>query len=134
LARIPLGMTMSKLIADAEMIRQTITYFLEPGNVSELRLPHSDRGTVSGYYNDASRLAEDAAQWSGRAEGVYVTLNPVTRDLLARAANRSREFARATTTDTDIIRRRWFLIDCAPTRPSGISATDDEHSRALERA
>jgi AAA domain len=65
--------------------------------------------------------------------GVYITLNPVNPDLLARGVNRVREFVKATTTDVDVLHRRWLLIDCDPVRPSDISATDDEHAQALER-
>ena len=47
--------------------------------------------------------------------GVYVTVNPVNPDLLARAVNRLRPAGRnPTTADTDIVRRRWLLIDCDP--------------------
>ena len=37
------------------------------------------------------------------------------------------------TTDTDITQRRWLPIELDPVRPSGISATDEEHAKALAR-
>ena len=35
------------------------------------------------------------------------------------------------TNDTQIVARRWLLIDADPVRPSGISATDAEKAEAL---
>jgi hypothetical protein len=40
----------------------------------------------------------------------------------------------ATTSDADIIRRRWFPVDIDPVRPSGVSSTDEEHQATLARA
>ncbi len=77
----------------------------------------------------------DAAEfWSGKAEGVYFTLNPVQPDLLALAANRAKPYAEHSTTDKDILCRRFLLLDFDPKRRSGISATDAEHQAALNRA
>ena len=67
--------------------------------------------------------------------GVYVTVNPVNPDLLARAVNRLRPAGRnPTTADTDIVRRRWLLIDCDPRRASGVSSSNSEHESALAKA
>jgi len=56
--------------------------------------------------------------------------------LLARAANRVRSIRNKEplTTDADVQVRRWMLVDIDPVRPSGISATDEEHKLALARA
>lgn len=54
--------------------------------------------------------------------------------LLARATNRILHRAKTTTSDADILRRRWLLFDFDPKRPAGISATDAEHNAALARA
>src|SRR5262249_7321365 len=94
------------------------------------------RGTVSGYFDGQHRekLIEAAAELSGLAQGVYVTLNPVIPTLLARALNRAKAFPDGTTKDDDILRRLWLPIDFGQTRPSGISSIDDEHQAALDRA
>ena len=64
-----------------------------------------------------------------------VTVNPVNPDLLARAVNRLRPAGRnPTTADTDIVRRRWLLIDCDPRRASGVSSSNAEHESALAKA
>lgn len=99
-----------------------------------MRVLHTNQGTVSGYFDDMDRLSIEAAKWSGRAPAVYVTLNPVLPDLLARAHNRLKVYARATTSDEQITRRRWLPIDFDPKRPSDISSTDAEKDAAMARA
>jgi hypothetical protein len=115
-------------------ISEALAVILEPNSVAELRAPNTKQQTLSGYFNDHGQLAQAAADLSGRVPGVYVTLNPVRADLLARAANRTVPYAKKTTGDSDIVSRRWLLIDFDAVRPSGISATDVEHEAALEGA
>ena len=86
---------------------------------------------LSGYFDDLDKLALAAANISGRGPAVYVTLNPVNPDLLARAANRIKSYARQTTTDGDVIAMRWLTIDFDAVRPSGISSTNGNISRPL---
>jgi hypothetical protein len=90
--------------------------------------------TVSGYFNDVALMAQHAAKLSGRAEGIYVTLNPAKEALLARAANRVAYSPKRTTKDEEIACYRLLLVDVDPNRESGISSTDEEHAAALERA
>lgn len=79
-------------------------------------------------------MAACAERFSGRVPAVYFTLNPVVPELLARASNRVIENARATTTDREIVKRRWLPIDFDALRPAGISSTDAEHEAALDKA
>lgn len=93
--------------------------------------------TVTGYFDDPAAFAKSLAALDecGRATSIYVTLNPVAPDLLARAANRLiAAKSGETTSDDQIIRRVWLLIDCDPIRPSGISATPEEIAAARARA
>ena len=117
-----------------EVIRNALGVVLEPGSVAELRVPNTgNTKTVSGYFDDYDKLAGAAAEWSGQAPGVYITLNPVLPALLARRANRTKSWADNLTTDKQIVRRRWLPLDFDAVRPSGISSTDAEHEAALER-
>lgn len=123
--------------AAAVELRETLAVLCEPGAVYELRALHVPRdGTVSGYYDNADALARDAAKLDARGDvpGIYVTVNPTSPDLLARACNRYVPKARNTTTDSDIIGRHWLPIDLDPVRPAGVSATDEEHDAALALA
>lgn len=117
-----------------QSIQKALAALLAPEDVAELRIPGTRRGTVSGYFTDRDMMAGAAASWNGRAAGIYFTLNPVIPDLAARSAEHLSEFARHTTADQDVLRRRWLPIDCDPVRPSGISSTHLEHEAALDRA
>jgi hypothetical protein len=120
--------------ADPDEIRRAIELLVKLGDVHELRVLEAGRdGTVSGYFNDLNKLATAAAHWSGRAPAIYLTLNPTVHTLLARAVNRVQKHAKTSTQDTDILKRLWLLIDCDPTRPKGISSTEEEHAAALTR-
>ncbi len=112
------------------------------GQIVELRILKVQEGsrgfmsTMSGYFSDYVRLAEAAAKHSPMAQGAYITINPVNPSLLARSANKLRVAGKDSplTTDADIAVRGWLPIDLDPVRPRGISATDEEHELAIERA
>lgn len=106
-----------------------------PGSVVELRVPKAGRSRViSGYFDDLDAMTQAAEKLSGRYPGIYFTANPAGPVLLARAANRVAEYAELTTADRDVASRRWLPIDLDPVRPSGISASDEEHEAARQRA
>lgn len=123
-----------QLVADADEIRRTLATLFEPSDVVEIRAFKNQRCTLSGYYDDPEKLAEDAVRVNQIAGAVYVTLNRIKPALLARRANRYEEFANTTTNDDQVIRRRWLPIDPDPGRPAGISATNTEHDAAIEKA
>lgn len=106
----------------------------EPGTVVELRAPTVRRGTyttnASGYFDDPEKLVAAAASIDGTAVGVYVTPNPVRPELLARASNRLAFGTKTTTADSDVLVRRFLLVDMDPARPSGISSTAKEKEAA----
>lgn len=118
-------------------IAKQISLLVEPGQVVELRVMGVDgrnNRTDSGYFDNVDDLAAAAAEYSGRAASVYMTINPVQPALLARAYNRVEQYSKTTTNDKDIVTRRWFMIDFDPIRPSDISSTDEEHGAAIARA
>jgi len=108
------------------------TLLFEEGQVVEVRILNAPH-TLSGYYNDFAKMAADALAYSGKG-AVYATLNPANPALMARAANRLQAKPKSTTTDADILCRRWLPIDFDPVRPADISSTDTEHEAALARA
>ncbi|MGD0290697.1 MAG: AAA family ATPase [Candidatus Binataceae bacterium] len=124
------------LKADPVEIRRALDLLCEHGAVHELRALDTSKGTVSGYFDNLDEMTANAAGCSDRfqAGGVYLSLNCVNPDLLARSSNGVKTFAKHTSGDANIVARRWLLIDLDPIRPSGISATDIEHKAALERA
>lgn len=120
----------------AEQITKALNIFVGAGNVAEIRalgVEGRKNRTDAGYFDDFE-MAAHAVLSIRDAKGIYFVLNAVNPALLARAANRIKQYAELTTSDRDIIRRRWLLIDCDPVRPSGISASEDEMGAALARA
>lgn len=124
-----------------EIIRALKLWFL-PGDVFEIRIlkavapgylkPH----TESGYFDYGNiPTAADAIGKLRAYAGAYVTINPVSPELLARACNRfCPAESESTTADSDIVKRRWLLIDCDAVRKAKISSTDAEHEAALAKA
>lgn len=108
----------------------------QAGDVVEVRVPKAGRlRTVSGYFDDFELLAQAVASLEfAKYPGVYWTLNPVDRALLARAANKTKGYAEETTKDDHIVTRHWLPVDFDPIRPTGISSSDSEHAAALDLA
>ncbi|HPD52098.1 MAG TPA: hypothetical protein PLW36_06125, partial [Methanoculleus sp.] len=120
------------------MIDRAISILAEPGAVVEVRAI-ADGAIHSGYFDDHTALLRsvEALDADPSVYGIYVTLNTVNPALLARRANRIKmRLSRrdATTSDADILRRRWLPIDIDPKRPAGVSSTDGEHLSALDAA
>ncbi|WP_440949197.1 hypothetical protein [Methanosphaerula subterraneus] len=118
-------------------IRRGLEVLVAPGQVFEVRSWTGDR-IASGYFDDLDAAAKAIeALDAANPDGIYLTPNPVLPDLLARRANRIKgPLARkdSSTSDGDILGRRWLLIDVDPARPSGVSSSEEEHQAALERA
>ena len=88
---------------DAGLCREALSLQFEPGAVVEVRIPKTNRGVVSGYYDDFERLVRDVARMSGDVPGVYITMNQVDPRLLARSRNRPMQRPENTTSDKDIL-------------------------------
>ncbi len=109
------------------------------GSIYEIRSVHCPErvggtftSTMAGWFNDAGAAAEAIAEVDGlKPPAIYVTLNPVNPNLLGRGNNRMVHKCRSTTSDEDIIRRRWLFIDIDAKRPAGISSTDAELAEAV---
>ncbi len=111
---------------------------IAPGQIVEVRVI-TDDGIASGYFDPPKDLAEKvgALDVLPSVQGIYITLNPVNPALLSRRANRIKMRLGkkdATTSDSDIVRRRWLPVDVDPVRPSGVSSTGTEHAAAIAKA
>jgi len=127
---------------DHDPMLQALQLLYQPGDVFEVRALRASRPGIrhphieSGYFDYAHlEGVGEAIEEIDAAYGIYVTMNPVKPELLARATNRLKPARRGeSTSDAEILRRRWWLIDIDPKRPRGISATDGEKERAFETA
>lgn len=118
--------------------RDILALLIEPGSVCEIRIPRvggKKNRTIAGYFDnlDAAVAAVEQLDRRNDIPAIYATLNPVKPALLARAHNRTKDYADATTCDDHVLSRRWMLIDADPARPSGISSSEAEHATALNR-
>jgi hypothetical protein len=117
-----------------EILRTLKALFPDDDQALEVRLLDTPKGTQSGYFTDRDRLAREVAARASKAVSTNVSLNPFDPDLVLRSKNRIKDFSKHTTGDSDITRLTLLLIDCDPCRASGISATDEEHDSAMDRA
>jgi len=117
----------------SDEIRRAVEILSEPGGVVELRA-FKGRAVESGYFDEAQTLSREAAKLDEQGFAVYLTANPANPALLSRAANRIKRSPKEMTSDRDVLRRRWLLLDFDPVRPAGVSATDEEKGAALRRA
>lgn len=132
----------------AEHTRQQLDFLFNDGDVFEVCLlgikqsKHPLWGNefaggkpVSGYFDDKDMAVEiiQKAEEQVKPVGIYITVNPCKKDLLARACNRLIP-TRVRTSDNDIERIENFFIDLDPKRATGISASDTELSYALDVA
>lgn len=142
-------------LPDFAEIRKTFKIMVQPGQVVEVRcIGVLEQGwhrpqNFSGFFryewdDDANEhdeqhqhtqaLHKETARLSRKSKGVYLTINPVHPDLLARANNVIRAAQESgTTSDADILKRTWILIDLDPERRTNISSTEAEHDAALAR-
>lgn len=130
---------------DIRLYRQAMRLLCPEGQVFEIRGLHCSSPsyrrdhTRSGYFDDHAKAAAECRiltepkGWS--AGGVYITINPVKPDCLARRANRTDELPKGESGgNSDILCRRFLMIDLDPVRISGVSSTDAEKEAAADVA
>ncbi|MCC6738417.1 MAG: hypothetical protein IT452_05180 [Planctomycetia bacterium] len=123
-------------------VRQTLGALMKDGHIYEVRALkcHRPKGapfTSAGYFNDkeVAAVAIQALDARCRPEGIYFVMNPCVPEVAARAdINQFHDFASTLTTDVDVVKRDWLMIDFDPSRPKGISSTDAELQAAKDLA
>ena len=121
---------------DEQQLRKWWEVFNPSSKLVEIRL--LGKNTYSGYFTDIDTLIAQLRplldhnnyQYYGAMQA-YFTLNEVNEDLYSRE---QRDVfvkkPKSTTTDGDITRRRFVLIDLDPQRSAGISASNEEFEKA----
>lgn len=119
-----------------QQIRQWWSLFKNDGELVEIRL--LGKAAYSGYFTDIETLIKQLRPYLDSNNAVYYgniqayfTLNVINNALYSRE---QRDVfvkkPKSTTTDGDIIRRKFVLIDLDPNRAAGISANNDEFEKA----
>src|SRR5271157_2138785 len=90
---------------------------------------------VNGWFEDHKKAAYIAKRLDDEVQpkAFYVTVNPCSKDLLARTKNRLLP-AKLRTSDNEIERISNLFIDIDPVRPSNIPSTEEEHALAFSTA
>ncbi len=124
---------------DESQIREWWRIF-NVGGLVEIRL--LGKATYSGYFTSVDTLIEQLrplldeqnSRYYGNLQA-YFTLNEINKDLYSREQHDTFvKSPKSTTTDGDVTRRRFILIDLDPCRSAGISASDEEFEKAHLKA
>lgn len=120
---------------DPEEIARTIALLKPNGELYEVRIIGVDGRIRSGYFRGASKLIQELGRQDLRGANVYFTLQRVHEGCEARL--QWEQFIEAggrakipTTSDNDVTEYCYIPIDIDPTRPAGISSTDEELEEA----
>jgi len=106
------------------------------GAVVELRAfdeNDQSQNTFSGYFDNEEAFVRAAKVATEHRDGVYVTINVLNPQLLCRSANRARAFTQITTSDGDILKRRYLPIRIDALRPVGTPSSDEQHEAVIQR-
>lgn len=108
---------------------ETLKIFHEQDDIIEIRV--IGRATSSGYFMDMELAAKEAKKYDGK-NNIYFVLNKISPACYHRK-NRDRLFDKAaSTSDSDIEKRNWILLDFDPRRPAKVSSTDEEKAKSEE--
>lgn len=112
-----------------QQIRYAIDLIKQNGLV-EVRILQGKK-SISGYFKDVDNIIREIKRYEDA--NIYFVLNEINDACYSREQKEKLyENPKNTTSDTDISKREWVLIDIDPVRPSGVSATDDEKKHAME--
>lgn len=96
--------------------------------------------TASGYFKDVDTLLKNLKQYENR-QGLnfYFVMNSVNEGCYSRQQRDcfieiNRNNKTPTTSDKDIVKRNWLLLDIDCERPSGVSSTDAELQKSKDKA
>lgn len=129
-----------KLLKDKEiedLVYDNLQAFHIDGDVYECRILLKGSAKIyTGYYDDFRQLAHDIVAYDRNQDtlAIYISLNPVKNELLARGANALRVASKDSTKDHEVSRRRFLLVDIDPNRAADISSSEEEKRNSLELA
>ena len=120
------------LINEIEL-RKAITQLKPDGELFEVRIMNNSK-PISGYFRDADTLIKAFNSVDLRNANVYITLNKPLDALYSRQQADRFLVVKNTTSDKEIEVINWLFIDLDPTRPTGISSTNEELKESMELA
>ncbi len=123
-------------ILHPEDIRTTWDLVSVPGYTVELRMLRPGGPPAIGRFTKPEPFVRVVTMADARTDvsGIYVTLNPVSSDALWHGPLNTVRVGGSAAHDTDIVYRRWLLVDCDPVRPTKTNATESERTAAFNKA
>lgn len=106
-------------------LSKTFSIINPAGEYMEIRILNTSSGTLSGYFNSAEEICNAVRTFDGKYN-IFFTLNTLSPEITARSQDHFTKYSKNTTTDSEIIRRKWILLDFDPVRPAGISSSEEE--------
>lgn len=119
---------------DKEQLRLWWDTFVGDGNFTEIRI--LGKFQYSGYFKDFENLCKQIEPYTEMDdEQLYFVLNDIDPSCYGRQqCEKMVKSPKITTSDNDIIRRRWILCDFDPVRRSGTNSTDEMLELAHKKA
>lgn len=107
-------------------IRQWYDVFKDNRDLVEIRIMDQEyKRTYSGYFTDVETILREIQRYDNC--NIYFTLNVVNDACYSREQHdRISQKPKATTSDNDIVARKWCLIDVDCEKPSDTNSTDAE--------
>lgn len=123
-----------KQFLDELEIRRAVATLKEPGELFEVRVIRQDRRQpLVGYFTNVDTMIQQLKRQDLQGCNVYIVLNEIKPECAGRLAVDKFCLSDATS-DNDIARRVWILVDIDPVRPSGTSSTDEHIALSKETA
>jgi len=119
---------------DKEQLRLWWNTFVGDGNFTEVRI--LGRFSYSGYFRKFENLISKIEPYTNMDdEQIYFVLNSIDKDCYARPqCEKFIKSPKVTTTDSDIIRRKFLLLDFDPIRKSQTNSSDSQFELAHKKA
>ena len=113
-------------------IKKTLETLKPNDQLYEVRILAKGRSKriISGYFKGTDNLAEAFSKVDLNGTNIFFTLNTINDACYSREQCERFVQTDLTTSDNDILRYDWLLVDIDPKRPSGISSTDAELNAA----
>ena len=119
---------------DIKQVYRFWDVFKGGNQLTEIRLIASDGRTGSGYFSDPQKMIEAVKPYVNDFS-VYFTINSLLPDCSGKAQRDKIIIkARNSTSDSEILKRDFVLVDLDSRRVSGVNATDEQLNWAKKKA
>lgn len=121
---------------DREQLYQWWKIFHDEGDLHEIRIHGIGSFNASGYFRDIDSIVNAIQKYDAQENAqIYFVLNKIDDDCYKRAQkDKIVNYVKPTTSDADIVGRKWILIDFDPKRKTGTSSSKEELLKARDVA